>query len=70
MKKAATRQWLEDVQEHLSTDYLDNRTGLFSSEGFDKRIDPETVAIIRQRINLYLESWVRPNLGKAIDELK
>lgn len=70
MKKAAAKQWLEEVQEHLSTYYLDKHTGLFNLEGFDKRIDPETVAIIRQRINLYLESWVRPNLERAIDELK
>lgn len=70
MKKVATRQLLEEVQERLSADHLDTHTTLFDLEGFDKKIDPETVEVIRKRVHIYLESWVRPNLEKAIDALK
>lgn len=70
MKKAAAKQWLEEVQERLSTDHLDNHTNLFDLVGISEKIDPQTVEIIRRRVNIYLESWIRPNLERAIDELK
>lgn len=70
MKKVATRQLLEVVQERLSADHLDNYTCLFDLVGFDKAIDPETAEVIRNRVHIYLETWVRPNLEKAINELK
>ncbi len=70
MKKAAIRQYLEVVQERLSANHLDTHTTLFDLEGFDKKIDPETVEVIRERVQIYLESWVRPNLERAINELK
>lgn len=70
MKKAAAKQWLEEVQERLSTDHLDNHTSLFDLVGIGEEIDPQTVEIIRRRVNIYLESWIRPNLERAIDELK
>ena len=70
MKKAAIRQYLEVVQERLSENHLDTHTTLFDLEGFDKKIDPETVEVIRERVQIYLESWVRPNLERAINELK
>lgn len=64
------KQWLEEVQEKISADHLDNMTNIFDLEGFDKRIDPQTVEVIRERLNIYLGSWVRPLLEKSIDELK
>ena len=70
MKKVAMKQWLEEVQEKITTDHLDNLTNIFDLEGFDKRIDPQTVEVIRERLNIYLGSWVRPLLEKSIDELK
>ena len=70
MKKVAVRQYLEVVQERLSAEHLNTRTALFDLEGFDKKIDPETVGVIRERVHIYLESWVRPNLEKAINKLK
>ncbi len=56
MKKAAIRQYLEVVQERLSANHLDTHTTLFDLEGFDKKIDPETVEVIRERVQIYLES--------------
>ena len=70
MKKVAVKQYPEVVQERVSADHLNSRTTLFDLEGFDKNIDPETVEVIRKRVQIYLESWVRPNLEKAINELK
>lgn len=35
-----------------------------------KKIDPQTVEVVRKRLNIYLESWVRPLLEKSIDKLK
>lgn len=70
MKRVAMKQWLEEVQEKISADHLDNMTNIFDLEGFDKRIDPQTVEGIRERLNIYLGSWVRPLLEKSIDELK
>lgn len=64
------KQWLEEVQEKISADHLDNMTNIFDLEGFDKKIDPQTVEVIRERLNIYLGSWVRPLLEKSIDELK
>ena len=70
MKRVAMKQWLEEVQEKISADHLDNMTNIFDLEGFDKKIDPQTVEVIRERVNIYLGSWVRPLLEKSIDELK
>ena len=63
-------QKLEDVYVRLSADYLDEMTTLFSLEGFDKNIDPETVAVVRSRVNTYLKTWILPKIEKVIDELK
>lgn len=70
MKRVAMKQWLEEVQEKISADHLDNLTNIFDLEGFDKKIDPQTVEVIRERLNIYLGSWVRPLLEKSIEELK
>lgn len=64
------KQWLEEAQEKISADHLDNLTNIFDLEGFDKKIDPQTVEVIRERLNIYLGSWVRPLLEKSIDDLK
>lgn len=70
MKRVAMKQWLEEAQEKISADHLDNLTNIFDLEGFDKKIDPQTVEVIRERLNIYLGSWVRPLLEKSIEELK
>lgn len=71
MKKKYAKEQLQEVIIRLNN-IVDNRVGCFQEPivlGDCPTFDEETANYVRERLGLYLKSWVLPKLDEVLNEL-
>lgn len=66
MKKVQAKNQLQEAIEKLNN-IIENKTGVFQKPiilGDCPTFDEETVNYVRERLELYLKSWVLPKLDE------
>lgn len=71
MKKVQAKNQLQEAIEKLNN-IIENKTGVFQKPiipGDCPTFDEGTVNYVRERLKLYLGSWVLPKLDEVLNEL-
>lgn len=71
MKKVQAKNQLQEAIEKLNN-IIENKTGVFQKPiipGDCPTFDEGTANYVRERLGLYLKSWVLPNLNEVLNEL-
>lgn len=71
MKKVQAKNQLQEAIEKLNN-IIENKTGVFQKPiipGDCPTFDEETANYVRERLDLYLKTWVLPNLNEVLNEL-
>lgn len=71
MKKVQAKNQLQEAIEKLNN-IIENKTGVFQKPiipGDCPTFDEGTANYVRERLELYLKSWVLPKLDEVLNEL-
>lgn len=71
MKKVQAKNQLQEAIEKLNN-IIENKTGVFQKPiipGDCPTFDEGTANYVRERLGLYLKSWVLPNFNEVLNEL-
>lgn len=71
MKKVQAKNQLQEAIEKLNN-IIENKTGVFQKPiipGDCPTFDEATANYVRERLGLYLKSWVLPKLDEVLNEL-